>query len=76
MQESWVMLRGSSRGRWILLIVFLCVVVLGMVELWQPQILTATARAIISGIVQLGIWIRDAMNSWSDFFKNLSNWSR
>jgi hypothetical protein len=76
MQESWVMLRGSLRGRWILLIVLLCVVALGIVELWQPQILTAIARAIVSGIVQLGSWIRDAANSWNDFFKNLTNWNR
>jgi len=76
MQESWVMLRGSSRGRWILLIALLCVVALGIVELWHPQILTAIVRVVISGMVQLGNWIRDAVNSWSDLIKSLSNSTR
>ena len=76
MQESWVMLKGSSRGRWILLIVLLCVVSLGTLKLWHPEILKSLLTAIIEGFLQLRIWILQAANAWGDFFRSLSSWSR
>ena len=64
MQESWVMLKKSSRGKWMLLIVSLFVLALGALELWHPEILTSVLTAIISKLGQ-------AAYSWGDFLRSL-----
>ena len=64
MQDSWVILKGSSQGKWMLLIVSLFVLTLGALELWDPEIITSVLTAIIAKLGQ-------AAYSWGDFFRSL-----
>jgi hypothetical protein len=76
MSQQWVLLRGSSRRRYILIWALLATIGILILHVWSPRTTALIFSAIFAILTHIFSYIGDIINSLQQLVHDISGWFR